>query len=253
MFFLFSKLLSFLVMPLIWLFVLIVYALLSKDPVRKRKSLIAAVIAFYILSNSFIANEVMHAWEVPAVAEDQLETYDAGIVLSGMMSYDTKLKKYQFMHGVDRLLQAIELYKKGKIRKIVFTGGSGSLTYSYIKEGMLVKNFLLRIGIPEKDLFIETESNNTHENAVFTKPILDKEFPKGKFLLLTSAYHMRRSVGCFEKAGIHVTPYSTDRQSGDRKYIFDFLFLPNVSAIEVWEIAVHEMTGYLIYKIAGYA
>jgi uncharacterized SAM-binding protein YcdF (DUF218 family) len=253
MFFLFSKLLNFLVMPLTWLFVLFLYALLTKNLARKRKSLIAFGILFYMLCNSFLANEVMHIWEVPAVAEDKLETYDAGIVLSGMMSYDIDLKKYQFMHGVDRLLQAIELYKKGKIRKIVFTGGSGSLTYSYIKEGMLVKNFLLRIGIPEKDLFIETESNNTRENAIFTKPILDKEFPKGKFLLLTSAYHMRRSLACFKKAGIQVTPYSTDRQSGDRKFAIDFLFSPNVNALEIWEIAIHEMTGYLMYKIAGYA
>ncbi len=253
MFFLFSKILNFLVMPLTWLFILFLYAMLTRQAARKRKALITFGVTFYILCNSFLANEFMHAWEIPPVAEDKLETYDAGIVLSGIMSYHMDLKKYQFMHGVDRLLQAVELYKKGKIRKIVFTGGSGSITYSFIKEGMLVKNFLLRIGIPAKDLVIETESNNTHENAVFTKPLLDKEFPNGKFLLITSAYHMRRSVACFEKAGIHVTPYSTDMQSGKRAYVFDFLFIPNVNALEVWEIAIHEMTGYLIYKIAGYA
>jgi len=253
MFFLLSKLFTFLLLPITWLFVLLMIALFSRKPLRKKRSLLLFGLAFYVFCNSFLANEFMRVWEIAPVAEDNLPVYDAGIVLSGMMTYDITLKKYQFMHGVDRLLQAIELYKKGKIRKIVFTGGSGSLTYSYIKEGMLIKNYLLRIGIPPADLFIETESNNTHENATFTKPILDKEFPNGKFLLITSAYHMRRSIACFKKAGIHVTPYSTDRQAGERKFVFDFMFIPNVDALEVWQMAIHEMVGYLIYKMAGYA
>jgi uncharacterized SAM-binding protein YcdF (DUF218 family) len=253
MFFILSKLFTFLLLPVTWLFVLLTYTILCRKPVRKRKLLLIFFTSLYIFCNSFLANEFMRVWEVKAVAEDELEVYDAGIVLSGMMTYDLKLKKYQFMHGVDRLLQAVELYKKGKIRKIVFTGGSGSLTYSYIKEGMLIKNYLLRIGIPPSDLLIETESNNTHENAVFTKPLLEKAFPHGKFLLITSAYHMRRSVACFEKAGIPVTPYSTDMQSGERKFVFDTLFIPNIDAMEVWQTAIHEMVGFLIYKLVGYA
>jgi uncharacterized SAM-binding protein YcdF (DUF218 family) len=252
MFFLFSKILNFLIMPLTWLFVLLVYACLCKNPARQRKALITLLVSFYIFTNSFLAGEVMRAWEVPAVAEDDLPVYDAGIVLSGMMTYDVALKKYQFMQATDRLLQALELYKKGKIKKIVFTGGSGSLTFTYIKEGRLIRNFLLRLGIPDKDLIIESESNNTRENAMFTKPILDKEIPGGKFLLITSAFHMRRSIGCFEKAGIHVTPYSTDRRSGPRKFVLDHMFIPNMDALEQWETVIHEMTGYIIYKIAGY-
>ena len=156
------------------------------------------------------------------------------------------------MHGVDRLLQAVQLYKKGKIKKIVFTGGSGSLTYPEMKEGLYIRNFLLLLGIPKEDFFIESESNNTHENATFTKPVLDKEFPQGKFLLITSAYHMRRSLGCFKKAGIVCTPYSTDRYAGERKMAFDFFLIPNSDAMEVWQAALHEMSGYLIYKAAGY-
>jgi uncharacterized SAM-binding protein YcdF (DUF218 family) len=252
MFFVLSKLFTFLLHPLTWLFALLLYAVFGKNSARQRRALLIFLAGFYVLSNSFLANEFMHAWEIPAVAEDKLETYDAGIVLSGMMTYDMNLKKYQFMRSADRLLQAIQLYKKGKIRKIVFTGGSGSLTYSYIKEGMLIKNFLLRIGIPASDIYIENESNNTRENAIFTRPLLDKNFPHGKFLLITSAFHMRRSLGCFKKAGITAIPYSTDLQSADRKFVFDNMFIPNISAIEVWQTGIHEVTGYLIYKMAGY-
>jgi uncharacterized SAM-binding protein YcdF (DUF218 family) len=252
MFFLFSKLLNFLIHPLTWVFVLLVYALITKNDRRRRRLLIILIIGMYVLSNSFIASSAMHAWEVPAVCEDDLQTYDAGIILGGMMTYDLKLKKYQFMGPVDRLLQALELYKKGKIRKIVFTGGSGSLTYSYVKEGFLIRNYMLRLGIPPKDMFIESNSLNTHENALFTKPILDRELKGGRFLLITSAYHMRRSLGCFAKAGIAVTPYSTDRHSGEPKFVFDHLFIPSTDAIETWELLIHEITGYLTYKVAGY-
>jgi uncharacterized SAM-binding protein YcdF (DUF218 family) len=252
MFFYLSKILTFLLLPITWLFALLIYILVSKNPVRKKRAFITFCVGLYICCNGFLATEFMRAWEVPAVADETLGTYDAGIVLSGMMTYDTKLKKNQFMHGVDRLLQAIQLYKKGKIRKIVFTGGSGSLTYPDMKEGLYIRDFLLQLGIPKEDFFIESESNNTHQNATFTKPILDKEFPQGKFLLITSAYHMRRSLGCFRKAGIPVTPYSTDRYAGERKLAFDFFLIPNVEAMDVWQAALHEMSGYVIYKAAGY-
>ncbi|MFI5148334.1 MAG: YdcF family protein [Bacteroidia bacterium] len=252
MFFYLSKLLTFLLLPITWLFALLIYLLLSKNEKRKRKAFLTFCAGFYILCNSFLSTEFMRAWEVPAVADETLSTYDAGIVLSGMMTYDTKLKKNQFMHGADRLLQAIQLYKKGKIKKIVFTGGSGSLTYPDMKEGIYIREFLLQLGIPQADFFIESESHNTRENATFTKPLLDKEFPQGKFLLITSAYHMRRSLGCFRKAGITVTPYSTDRLAGERKLALDFYLIPNIDALDVWQAAIHEMSGYMIYKLAGY-
>ncbi len=253
MFFIFSKLLTFLLQPLTWLFLLLLFATFSRSQVRKRKALIFMLALFYFFCNSFISNEFMHVWEVPALAEDNIPVYDAGIVLSNVMSYDIKLHKYQYTSSSDRLLQAIQLYKKGKIKKIVFTGGSGSMIYRYAKEGMHVRNILLRAGVPPSDMFIESESNNTHENALFTRPILEKNVPKGKYLLITSAYHMRRALACFEKVGVHVDPYSTDRMSGDRKFIFDYMFIPNTDALETWQIGIHEIIGFIIYKIAGYA
>ena len=109
------------------------------------------------------------------------------------------------------------------------------------------------MGIPEQDFIIETESRNTRENAVFTKQVLDKEIPGGNFLLITSAFHMRRSLGCFNRAGMKVDYYSTDRFSGPRKFEFDNLFIPNSQAFESWKMLIHEVTGFIVYKISGYA
>jgi uncharacterized SAM-binding protein YcdF (DUF218 family) len=71
-------------------------------------------------------------------------------------------------------------------------------------------------------------------------------------LLITSAFHMRRSLGCFEKVGFNVAPYSTDRYSGERKYIFDHLFIPSASVLEEWNLIIHEWIGYMTYYFSGY-
>lgn len=196
----------------------------------------------------------MRLWEIPAIKESDIKVgYDVGIVLGGMLSYDSQLDRLQFSKGADRIMQAIQLYKDGDIDKILITSGSGSITYSDIKEAPLIKRFLRTLEIPDEDILIESESKNTHENALFSKPILDKEAPEGRYLLITSAFHMRRGVGCFNKVGIQITPFSTDRYTGGpRRWAIDFLLIPNVDAFQTWNVLIHEITGYLVYKIAGY-
>jgi uncharacterized SAM-binding protein YcdF (DUF218 family) len=122
-----------------------------------------------------------------------------------------------------------------------------------MKEGKYLKRYLYYFNIPEKDFIMESESKNTHENADFTKLILDKEQIKGNYLLITSAFHMRRSLGCFKKAGIIAESYSTDRYSGEIRFEPDHLFIPNISVMDGWSNFIHEMVGYVTYKIIGYA
>jgi uncharacterized SAM-binding protein YcdF (DUF218 family) len=162
------------------------------------------------------------------------------------------LDRAQFFRGVDRLIQAIELYKRGVIKKIIFTGGSGRLLHPEMKEGKYINRYLLDMGIPQEDFLIESESQNTHENALFTKTLLDQNNIKGDFLLITSGFHMRRSIGCFNKVGIVATPYSADPHSGPRKFEFDYLFIPAVTMMNEWDNLIHEVVGYITYKLVGY-
>lgn len=252
MFFILSKLLVFLISPLVWIVVLLAVALFTKFPDRKRKCLRWGLILLLIFSNPFVFDECSRLWEVPATPHENLKTYDAGIVLGGMSVYDQSLDRAQFFRGVDRLIQAVELYKKGIIKKIVFTGGSGSLLHPEMKEGNYINRYLLYMGVPQSDFLIESESQNTHENAVFTKELLTTNNIKGNFLLITSSIHMRRSIGCFENAGIITQPYSTDRYAGPRKFEFDHLFIPEPSVLYDWTKLTHEMVGYITYRIAGY-
>lgn len=252
MFFTFSKILAFIITPLVWIIALLLIVFFTKDEKRKRRSLALALILLLFFSNNFIFDECVRHWEIPATEYKNVKTYEYGIVLGGMSAYDPGMGRAQFYRGVDRLIQTVELYRKGYIKKIIFTGGSGSILHPDMKEGNYINRYLLYMGIPKEDFLIESESQNTRENATLTKKLLEEKKISGNFLLITSAFHMRRGLGCFRKVGLSVDPYSTDRFAGPRKYEFDHLFIPNVSAMEDWNTLIHEMVGYLTYKISGY-
>lgn len=253
MFFVLSKILMFLIQPLVWVIALIIWSMLAKRAKIKKRTRLAALIILLFFSNSFILDEVMRAWEVDTVAwEDVDADYDYGIVLGGMISYDATYDRINFVRSSDRLMQTLELYQKGKIRKIFISGGSGSLYKQKFKEGKTVKSYLVRMGIPEEDIMEESNSRNTYENAVETAKVLKKDGVPPKCLLITSAFHMRRALGCFENQGLDVQPFVADRYAGPRKFEFAHLFIPNIEAFNTWNLLIHEVTGYVVYGVVGY-
>jgi uncharacterized SAM-binding protein YcdF (DUF218 family) len=253
MFFILSKLLVFIISPLVWIVTLLLLSFFTGYPNRKKKYLGWAIVFTLFFSNAFVFDEFARVWETPATRYEDLQHYEAGIVLGGMSVYNQSIDRAQFFRGVDRLIQAVELYKRGIIKKIIFTGGSGRLLHPEMQEGNYINRYLLYMGVPEKDFLIEGESQNTRENAVFTKQLLETKQVKGDLLLITSAIHMRRSLGCFNKVGINATPYSTDCYSGPRKFEFDHVFIPEPSVLYNWTTLLHEVVGYITYKLAGYA
>lgn len=255
MFFYLSKLVSFLFSPLMWVFILLLYSFKTKVEGRPRKLRIAACILLYVCSNSFIVDEFYRMWEPVTPDYDLMDTkYEGAIVLGGIGDIDLRLEKINFGYSGDRLFQALPLYYNGRFKKLIFTGGSGRIEFPDKKEGKYVRKYLQSIHFPDSALIIENESRNTYENAVFTKKILDSLKIKGAFLLITSAYHMPRSMAVFKKAGYkNLVPYITNRSSGIRRFTFDHLFIPNAGTLFSFEFLIHEWVGYLTYKLKGYA
>jgi len=254
MFFFISKILSFLYSPAFWIFFLLVFSLIFFNNKKKLKlNIICSLVFYFIFSNSFIVDEVMRLWEMPLTTEVQTE-YDAGILLGGgMVTLDAKTQRLIFLHNTDRFLQTLKLYKEKRIKKIIIAGGAGCLLFPNIAEAPLLKKYLLDINIPEKDIYIDSLSNNTYQNALYTKEIIEKSFSKkGKYLLITSAVHMRRSLACFKKLEIDVTPYTTTKHSGERRYQIDHLLMPNHQSFGYWEEFNHEFFGYIAYGVMGY-
>jgi len=253
MFFVLSKLLSVIISPIVWIVSLLLFSLLAKARERRRKAAIMATVLILFFSNSFVFSEFMRAWEAPVMKDEDIhKTYDYGIVVGGMLAYDRANKRINFKQGIDRLLHAIELYKSGRIKKIFITGGSGSLTDQREKEAIHLRDYLLRAGFPDKDILIESDSKNTRENALFTSHILSRKNEGADYLLITSAYHMRRAIGCFKKVGIRGDAYPTDFYTVSREYNFADLFIPYAGKLDNWTLLIHEVVGCVVYKIMGY-
>jgi len=166
---------------------------------------------------------------------------------------DERQQRFDYGYSGDRLFQTIPLYFNGRVKKILISGGSGSISKPHHREAIYIKKYLKSIAIPDSCVLIENESKNTYENAVFTKHILDSMHFKGSILLVTSSFHMRRSLAIFNKAGYkNITPYVTNKFTGKRKFEFDYCFIPNAEAIVTFNIIMHEIIGYATYKIKGY-
>ena len=252
MFFLFSKLLFFLITPVFWVFVLLCMGIFSRQPKRKRIYLIVCLALLYLFSNEFLFNEAAKKWESSFTKIENIGKFDYAIVLGGFSTFDTAYSKVKFSESSDRLWQALQLYYQKKVNKLFISGGSGSLYHQDETEADKIKTFLISINVPESDVIMEMTSRNTRENAINTAMWLKKHDSKARCLLVTSAAHMRRALGCYKKAGINVTPYTTHQISEPRKFDFDILLLPQSSALYNWDSLIKEMIGCLVYKVVGY-
>ena len=254
MFFVLAKILSFFLSPLVWILGLIILAIIVKNNKLTKQILIFTVFVFYFFANGYIAGAVLKYWELNSLYDyEDKRTYDVGIVLSGgVVDYDDETNKLVYGVNSDRIMQALNMYKEGVISKILISGGSGSILSSEYNEAVLVRSFLLNMGLDKNDILIEPNSRNTHENAVETKSLLDEQFPNGKFLLFTSALHMRRAEATFKKEGLNIDIYSTNNVVSRRINSFDFMFFPTALSIYEWESVIHEITGFYTYKLVGY-
>jgi uncharacterized SAM-binding protein YcdF (DUF218 family) len=256
MFFVLSKILAYLIMPFVIVCCLLIASAVVKKQPLKRKLFYVGLSLLLFCSNDFIINEVILLWEVPITPFSTMnKNYEWAILLTGVTKYDEGLlnDRVFFNRGADRVTHTVQLYKMGKVKKILVSGGSGNILIPNRKEADEVMNALLLMGVPEEDIVKETNSRNTHESSVEVKKILtDKTIPDS-CLLITSAYHMRRSAACFAKVGWKIDCFSVDFISHSRKYTPDILFIPRVEAIGNWQVLIKEWVGMISYKLAGYA
>lgn len=170
----------------------------------------------------------------------------AGGVIDPVMSKD---RGQAAVNGaVERILEMAKLAERYPRAKMVFSGGSGNLLNQELKEAPLVAPLLRRLGVDPGRVIFEDQSRNTVENAVFSRR-LAKPKPGETWLLITSAFHMPRTVGSFRQAGWRVTPYPVDyRTRGQGALPFRFNFIGGVASLNS---ALHEYLGLLFYWITG--
>ncbi len=254
MFFTLSKITSFFLNPLFWILVLLVLAFIFRKQRTGKWVFLGSLILFYLFSNRFLVDEALRSWEYPLQAQSSLDgTYDAAIVLGGgILNYDRPTQRFIFRENADKVLQAIELYKNGRVRYLMLSGGPGHLFIRDQIEAANLRNYLISVGIPDSVILVDSLSDNTFENARYTAAVLDRYIPGGRHLLVTTALHMRRAEGCFIKAGLNVTPYASNKITGKRRTDIEHLLVPQVTSFMNWNALIHERVGYRIYKMKGY-
>jgi uncharacterized SAM-binding protein YcdF (DUF218 family) len=193
-------------------------------------------------------------WEVPPTAYKDIQTeYEVGIVFGGVTnSQKSPRDRVYFYKGADRITHALQLYKLGIIKKILVSGGSSNLFDTTYKEADNLYEFLILCGVNQNDVILENNARNTYENAKFSSEILSTEYPDRKHLVITSGFHLRRSLLCFKKLGVNADGFSVDFYTHDRSFGLDKLLLPDPAAFRDWHLIIHELLGLLSYKIAGY-
>ena len=192
-------------------------------------------------------------WEADPVPFSEVENYDVAIVFSGVTKGSkTPRDRVYFGDGADRITHTLQLYNEGLVKHIIVSGGLGFQQVESSAAGYRLKSFLTMAGIPDSVITVESEAVNTYENALKTAKILNRDFPNQKYLLVTSAFHMKRSQLCMKKQGIDfdIFPagYLTDRPTMN----FEDLVIPRANAIDKWEILIKELIGLITYRIMGY-
>lgn len=151
--------------------------------------------------------------------------------------------------AAERLTEGLRLAVRFPAAKVVFTGGNGELLQLGEGGAEPVGRYLEAVGVARERIVLEGVSRTTAENASLTRQILRPRSGE-RWALVTSAYHMPRSVGVFRKAGFDVLPVPVDyRTRGAADLLVPFKSLP--SGLQRTDLAAREWIGLLAYRLTG--
>lgn len=173
------------------------------------------------------------------------------IVLGGGFDGHATLSRGGFELGEagDRFVETVRLARKLPDVPIVISGGEASLIGRTEGDSAIARRFFAAFGIDTDRLILEDRSLNTHGNAVYTRDVI-AGLPAGRWLLVTSAFHMPRSVGAFRKAGVDVMPWPVDfRTSGDERFSIG-RDDPLMALVEA-SLGQREWIGLAVYRLTG--
>ena len=174
--------------------------------------IVASLILLAIFGFSPLANGLMLALEQRFPPWDTSRGAPTGIIVLGG-AFDTIVSATRddipLTDAAERMTASAALARQYPHARLIFSGGIGTLIYDGPTEGVLARRFYASLGIPADRITIEEESRDTAENAVLTKALANPK-PGERWLLVTSAYHMPRSIGAFRRVGFAVEAYPVD-------------------------------------------
>ena len=255
MFFVLSKTLGFLLLPtnfLIGIGFVGAILMFTRFASFGRRLVIAAVLLLVICGLSPLGNLLLYPleqrfpkWDASRGAPDGIIVLGASIEADLSTAHGTPVVR----SSPDRLIEAAALAHRYPKARVVFSGGSANLISNDAREADFAGAIFENLGIDKSRLIMERASRNTQENAQFSKALLAPKEGE-RWLLVTSAFHMPRSVGLFRKAGFAVEPYPVDWRVGGRDDIFNFTNVA-IDGLGRTDLAVREWMGLIAYRATG--
>ncbi|UJF34708.1 YdcF family protein [Paenibacillus hexagrammi] len=233
--------------PGVFVLLLVILAawLLQKKEFFSSFIVILTALLLYVSSAPYMGYTLLHSLEAryspPAdVKGDVLVMLTGGAVL-GTPDPLTQGEGHLSPNTAARVLTIAELYRRTQL-PIVLSGGQVFADTG--NESQIAKRHLLALGVPESSITMDDSSRNTKENAANTKAILEQHQWKHP-VLVTSAFHMPRSVKLFRANHVEVQPYPTDYQVSSRLQTYTFTFIPSYSGLMATAMALKEYVGML--------
>jgi uncharacterized SAM-binding protein YcdF (DUF218 family) len=255
LYFVLSKTLGIALLPinlLVELGILSLVLMVTRFAALGRKLAVTTLVLLVLATFSPLGNLLLYPLESRFPAWDRSRGAPDGIIVLGG-SVDTDLSAAHrtpvVSHAADRMLAPAELARRYPNARIVFTGGTANLVSTEAREADYSAPILESLGIPKERLILERDSRNTWENAIFTKQLVAPK-PGERWLLVTSAFHMPRSMGIFRKAGFDVEAYPVDWRMGGRDELFAFT-RNGADGLGKTDVAVREWIGLLAYRVMG--
>jgi uncharacterized SAM-binding protein YcdF (DUF218 family) len=255
MFFLLSKILGFFALPsnLVIVVGLVGVLLLPTRLVRAgRRMMVASLVILAVLGLSPVGNALIVPLEQRFPSwDDARGAPDGIIVLGGMITpyVSSARNEVALNESAERLTVVAELAWRYPNARIIFSGGSGALLVDEGNEAEFAARLLEAFGIARARILLEDRSRNTVENAVYSKAIAEPKAGE-RWLLVTSAYHMPRSVGVFRQAGFPVEAFPVDWRTRGRADVLR-PFASMGDGLRRTDTAVREWVGLAVYWLTG--
>jgi uncharacterized SAM-binding protein YcdF (DUF218 family) len=218
-----------------------------------RKLMVASILLLAVCGFSPFGNILLYPLEERFPPWDAKRGAPDGIVVLGG-AVETDASEFhgetELNASAGRMIAAAMLAHRYPNARILFSGGSASLLGDDShKEADYVAALFEGLGIARDRLMLERLSRNTFENAEFSKALAAPK-PGERWLLVTSAFHMPRSVGIFRKAGFAVEPYPTDWRLAGPADLLRFAAY-SAEGLQHTDLAVREWMGLLAYWLTG--
>ncbi len=215
-------------------------------------TLIAAVLVLFISAYTTLGTVLLAPLEDRFAKQTELpQRVDGIVVLGGYMNGDINAGRpgFELNSAADRIFETMRLARLYLDAKVIVSGGDGAFFEDAKPEADSTRTMLSDLGFSGDRFIFENKSRNTVENAEFSKALAEPK-PGETWLLVTSAYHMPRSIGCFRKAGFDVVAWPVDYKTPAKQSLSLYLESPN-EALSRFSVATREWMGLTAYWMTG--